>query len=186
MAKQFRSGEVRECLTVLKISVSELATFFSVSERTVARWLSDEVPTPGSAVCALKAWCVLEQLGIPWRPDGLPLVNPNLADFEIALTPNHSRNLVMKAIRAVHSRGGPSIPWSIDLEGRRATLADVWIKFRLVGQGGFVPQSYGRQDIEPDLERDRNLVEEGIACIAAEVGKKYDSIQKLRWTEVWV
>ena len=181
----FTSSDLRECLTILRITTSELAGLFSISERTVSRWVNDEITVPGPASCALKAWCTLEALGLPWRPDGLALLHPRSALGDPVALSLDPKTEVSKIVNAIKLRGGPSLPWKVDVDKREATLAEIWIKFRL-SSNQFIPQSYGRTDIPPDLNRDKHVIEEGFASIADALRRNLEDIRKLEWKEAKV
>ena len=70
-------------------------------------------------------------------------------------------------LERVHARGGPAIPWDVDLARQRATVGAVQLSFYVLEGGGFVPLSYRRLDeLIPDPVRDQTLLEDGVACIA--------------------
>lgn len=174
------SHELREYLSVLKVTNHELAQLMGVNERTVQRWLSDQTEIPGGIARALEAWFYLDRVGLPWRPDGVQLVRPAFGQVTVALRIDANGSLE-DVIRAVLSRGGPTTPWIVDIGRRRATLGHAWIKFKILQYGKFVPQSYGRSDIEPDMLRDRALIEDGYARIAISLRE----IEALRLQDNW-
>lgn len=88
--------------------------------------------------------------------------------------------------RTVVQRGGPSAPWIVDVTHRVATLGHAWIKFKPLGRSAFLPQSYGRSDIAPDLTRDRALIEDGYACIAVALERTEVSRRRHNWNLVGV
>ena len=182
----FSSSDLRECLTILRITTSELAELFSINERTVSRWINNEIAVPGPASCALKAWCTLERLGLPWRPDGLALLHAKSASGDPLALSLDPKTEVSKIVNAIKLRGGPSLPWKVDVDKREATLADIWIKFRPLSSNQFVPQSYGRSDIRPDLVRDKHVIEEGFASISDALRKSFEDNRKLEWKETKV
>lgn len=67
--------ELRENISILRVTNKELAQLLDVSERTVQRWLSARIEIPGAAGRAIEAWIAMDAAGLPWRPDGVPLLH---------------------------------------------------------------------------------------------------------------
>lgn len=182
------TGTLKEYLSVLKLSNAELSALLETSERTVQRWQSGQVPVPRAIERTLQAWLYLEYAGLPWRPDGVPLVHahPN-GKVTIALGFGTETFInVEEILSEVAERGGASAPWIVDIGHRRATLGHAWIKFRPLLSGGFIPQSFGRTDIAPDLVRDRRIIEDGCARISNAIKQAFDMQHALNWYEVAV
>jgi hypothetical protein len=91
---------------------------------------------------------------------------------QIALHRNHTIDLA-NLLNKVSERGGPAAPWVVNLDKGKATLESLEVTFYKLKSGGFSPQSYKRRDnIEPDVKRDRHLIEDAFACIAKAIAAK--------------
>jgi hypothetical protein len=172
--------ELQRCLLRLGLSDSEAALLLSVDPRTVRRWRTKPEEIPGPAEQALLAWARLDECGLAWRPDSLAMGERDPADIarEVAAYRNHAIELDALLSR-VRARGGPAAPWVVDLEKRRADLGALSITFYAAGNGSFSPQGYSRRDIDPDLQRDWHLIEDGLATVAAAIAKADP-----KWSEV--
>lgn len=141
----------------------EAARLLGVNPRTFRRWIDGSQEIPGPAEQAINAWVKLNELGLNWRPDGISL---NQTDGQlIAAHRNHAIELA-NILERVTNRGGPASPWIVDMEKRRATLGPLRLSFYHLKNGGFSPSFYSRSDCDPNLERDKHLIEDAIACIA--------------------
>ena len=70
-------------------------------------------------------------------------------------------------LQRVAARGGPILPWVVNLGEKRADLESMSVSFYRLANGGFSPSVYRRNDdIGADLERDWPLLEDAFACIA--------------------
>ena len=180
------SNSLKEHLSTLKLSNLEVANLLDTTERTVQRWLAGHTPVPGSIARALEAWLFLDYAGLPWRPDGLPLLqaHPN-GEVSVALGLGvGNANNVDDIVHSVIENGGPTAPWIVDIGHRRATLGHAWIKFKTLPNGKFIPQSYGRTDKVPNIDRDKTLVEDGYACIALVLDKAETIQRQSNWEKV--
>jgi hypothetical protein len=173
---------LKEYLSILKLSITDLAKLFVVSERTIQRWLAGDIEIPGSAARALEAWLLLENAGLPWRPDGVPLSRALPGGSASIILPIQCDKSVQGIIESVYSRGGPNMPWVVHLDQRQACLEHAWIKYKPIGNL-FIPLSFGRTDREPDLARDFSLIEEGYACIALALSKAAHLQSTRNWME---
>jgi len=164
--------ELQRCLSRLGLSDNEAALLLSVDPRTVRRWRTKPEEIPGPAEQALLAWVRLDERGLAWRPNSLAIGEHDPADIarEVVAFRNHAIELDSLLTR-VKARGGPAAPWIVDLEKRRADLGALSITFYGAANGSFSPQSYSRRDIEPDLQRDWHLIEDGLATVAAAIAK---------------
>ena len=164
--------EFQTCLNRLGLSQTEAARLLSVSPRTVRRWAEKPPEIPGPAEQALRAWMQLHRLGLPWRPDGVAIgqIDPEQVAEQIAIYREHLIGFA-KLLRKVDDRGGPAAPWHVNLKKRQATLGPIRVSFYSLRDGGFSPQSYSRNDGDPDLERDQTLLEDAYACIANAIAK---------------
>lgn len=155
--------ELNSALHHLNLEPKEAAQFLGVNPRTFRRWLDHSQEIPGPAECAINAWMQMEALGLAWRPDSVTLIN---CDSQSIAT---HRNYVLglkETLKRVAERGGPASPWVVDIEKRCATLGPIKLSFYHLKNGDFSPSWYSRRDCSPDLERDRHLIEDAIACIA--------------------
>ncbi len=173
---------LKEYLSVLKLSSSDLAKLFNASERTIQRWLSGDIDIPGSAARAIEAWLLLESAGLPWRPDGLPLTRALPGGSASIILPIQCDITIQGIIESVYARGGPNTPWVVHLDQRLACLEHAWIKYKPIGNL-FIPLSFGRTDRAPDLARDFSLIEEGYACIALTLSKAAHLQSTQNWME---
>lgn len=159
------SVEVRQGLAALQLTQREAATLLGVSPRSVRRWLEGEA-IPGPAEAALRAWGKLEARGLAWRPDSVTLFEDD--QERIAVYRQEAMNLDA-LLERVSARGGPRLPWKVDTVQGLATMEWATLSFYKLQNGGFSPATYrrGDQNAAPDLERDRELIEDGLFCIAA-------------------
>jgi hypothetical protein len=72
-------------------------------------------------------------------------------------------------LERVNPRDGPPLPWKVDTVQGLATMEWATLRFNKLQNGGFSPATYrrGDQNEPPDLEQDRELIEDGLFCIAA-------------------
>ncbi len=180
-----QSSLLRESLVTLGLNFLELAQLLDMNVRTVQRWLSGEVEIPRSIECVINAWMYLNQMGLPWRPDGfsVALLSPEQVKNQLLLQMESSKELV-KIIKKVKSRGGPAAPWIVDLSAKKATLGDVWVRFYILSNGSFSPQSYGRFDKNPDLYRDQSILEDAYVCIAEAIAVRNEKYKDADWSSV--
>jgi transcriptional regulator with XRE-family HTH domain len=156
--------EIRQTLAALQVSQTEAATLLGVSPRTVRRWLEGE-EIPGPAEAALRAWRQLEARGLAWRPDSVTLFEEH--QERIATYRQEAMNLEA-LLERVDARGGPRLPWKVDLSAGQATMEWASLSFYKLQNGGFSPSVYRRSDqvSAPDVVRDRELIEDALYCIA--------------------
>ena len=173
-------SQLRAHLAAFGLTQTELAKLLGTNPRTVRRWLEDDLPgqgaaqgpgIPGAVATTLQAWQRLQRAGLPWRPQDAPL---NAVDAGAALAFQRFYALDVDAmLERVRARGGPAVPWDVDLARQRATVGAVQLTFYLLEGGGFVPLSYRRQDeLLPDPVRDQSLLEDGVACIARTLARR--------------
>ena len=176
-----KSGELRESMSVLRLTRTDIGIFMEVRERTVHRWLSGESVVPGSVARTLEAWNYLESQGMPWRPDGISLSQfGHDSDTEL---PHHRKlqEQIQTTLERVTKRGGTAAPWVVDLRRRCADLQGSWVKFYPLKNGIFTLQTYGRKDKTPDLIRDHKLLEDAIACIASKISDEHQKLKNRNW-----
>ena len=162
--------ELREHIQGFGLTQTELAQLLGANARTVRRWLEEDGSTdgpgvPGAVATTLRAWQRLQHAALAWRPQDAPL---SAAGTAPVLAAQRFYALGIDAmLERVRMRGGPAVPWDVDLARQRATVGAVQLSFYVLEGGGFVPLSYRRQDaLMPDPVRDQTLLEDGVACIA--------------------
>jgi transcriptional regulator with XRE-family HTH domain len=168
--------ELEEHLTRLRLSQTEAAQLLGVSPRTVRRWLEGEVVS-GPAEAALRAWRRLDKQLLAWRPDSVT-IEQNDAEG-IARHREHAMGLD-DVLRRVKARGGPRHSWIVDLPESTATLGAMHVSFYKLQNGGFSCSVYSRRDMHPDLERDREELEDAMVCIAQAFAKARERAEALR------
>src|SRR5882724_4735320 len=134
--------EIRESLGALRLSQEEAAIYLGVAARSVRRWLQGEA-IPGPAEAALRAWRKLEQRGLAWRPDSVTLFEEN--SERIAVYRQEAMNL-NDLLERVNARGGPRLPWKVDIVEGRATMEWASLSFYKLQNRGFSPSTYRRSD----------------------------------------
>lgn len=155
--------EFLAALDSLGLGQAEAAQLLSVTPRTVRRWIEGE-EVPGTAEQVLRAWMGLHRRGLAWRPDETSLASDD--SEQIAIVRTHAIDLE-DLLKRVEARGGPSAPWTVDLDRCRATLGPLQLSFYKLQNGGFAPQSYRRSDeLGADTQRDGPLIEDALVCIA--------------------
>jgi hypothetical protein len=158
------SKELEQSLLRLELSRTDAAQLLGVAPRTFRRWLDgDEVP--GAAEQAVRAWLRLHEHRLPWRPDSASIAEDD--QDQIARLREHAITL-SDIIARVEARGGPRTPWVVDRQRSRATLGPMEVTFYTLLNGSFVLASYTRKDGNPDVKRDRELIEDAAYCIAKE------------------
>jgi len=164
-ARQMTPVELREHIQAFGLTQTELAQLLGANARTVRRWLeedgsADGPGVPGAVATTLRAWQRLQHAALAWRPEDAPL---SAAGTAPALAAQRFYALGIDAmLERVRTRGGPAVPWEVDLARQRATVGAVQLSFYMLEGGGFVPLSYRRQDaLMPDAVRDRTLWKTG-------------------------
>lgn len=172
MCNHMTRSELELSLQRLDLDLKEAAQLLDVNPRTFRRWLDGSQDIPGPAERAINAWVKMDEAGLNWRPDGIALAEPDTQS--IAAHRNHAIGLT-DILDRVADRGGPASPWVVNIEKRCAMLGPLKLSFYPLKNGGFSPSSYSRRDCEPDLERDKHLIEDAIACIAKAYAAKTNS-----------
>jgi hypothetical protein len=160
-------AELQAAFDELELSQAAAAALLSVDARTIRRWFEDVRQLPGSAEQALRAWVRLNRLGLAWKPDDLPIGEDDTDELakQIALYRQHAIQLE-GLLKKVEARGGPMMPWNVDLDAHTATLGHMTVGFYRLPNGGFSPSNYRRSDRHPEIEVDAPLLEDAYACIA--------------------
>jgi transcriptional regulator with XRE-family HTH domain len=156
--------ELEQSLLRLNLSQTEAAVLLGVAPRTLRRWLEGE-EVPGPAERAIRAWLRLHEHRLPWRPDSTAIETKD--EDQIAKHREHAISL-SNIIARVEARGGPRMPWVVDRPRSRATFGPMEVSFYALTNGGFSLANYTRKDGSPDVERDRELIEDAAYCIAKE------------------
>jgi predicted DNA-binding protein (UPF0251 family) len=160
--------DLRISFKMLGLDQAEAALLFDVSPRTVSRWIEGEA-VPGTVEQAVRAWRRLNERGLAWRPDSVSVLNED--QQQIAAQREHAVALD-EVLKRVEARHGPRFPWKVDLERCRATFGKMELSFYKLASGSFSPAHYRRQDILPDVQRDRELIDDAIFCIAKAMRKE--------------
>lgn len=166
-------SEFSQCLSELGLSQASAAELLSVNARTVRRWAENPAEIPGPARQALQAWRRLNKFGLPWRPDGIAL--PGDTDDELAEQISKLRYHAIgidRILRRVRERGGPTAPWKVSLDKRKAELGTLVIPFYMLPNGSFSSDRYVRSSSPTSLRHEVQLIEDGIACIAKAIADR--------------
>jgi len=162
--------DLQNHLTRLGLSQTEAAQLLGVAPRTVRRWFEgEEEEVPGPAEQALRAWLRLQERNLIWRPDTLSLREDD--QQQIAAHREYAIEL-SEALARVDARGGPRFPWHVDREHGCAILGPMEVRFYKLANGGFSLASYTHKNTVPDLQRDRELIEDAAFYIAKEMKKE--------------
>ena len=174
--------ELEQYLLRLDLTGIDAAQFLGVTPRTMQRWLDGE-ETPGPAEHALRAWIKLHDLGIPWKPDSRSINNHD--EKQISAHLRHAVDLAALIAR-VEARGGPRMPWAVDHSRCRAVLGKIEVSFYKLLNGGFSLANYTRRDVAPDLNRDRELIDDAAYYIAVSLRRKDPDFGPvtLAWTDI--
>ncbi len=158
--------ELEQYLLRLDLTPADAAHHLGVSQRTVRRWQEGE-PIPGPAQIALRAWITLHEHNLPWRADSASLAQ---GDQQAIDRHRDHATWLAEILKRVEDRGGPRAPWSVDHQRKRAVWGALSVSFYLLANGSFSLSTYTRKDHDPDVERDWDLIEDAVYCIAQEVG----------------
>lgn len=161
-------NEFSQSLLRLNLSPPEAAQILSVTPRTIRRWLDDE-EISGPAEQAIRAWIRLHDRHLPWRPDSVSVIENDQDQIE-----RHRLHTVNfdAILSRVERRGSGRLPWVVDWDQGRATLGPMEVGFYKLPDGGFSLSTYRRSDGDPDVNRDAELIEEAIYCIAQVMKKQ--------------
>lgn len=180
-------ADFKESLSILRLTIPEISKLLGVNNRTTQRWLSGETDIPLAIESVLKAWLLLNNFGLPWRPDGYSISLINEYEFRTQIMQSNQHSILLETIlQNVENRGGPAAPWTVDLMQKKATLGDIWVSFYMLPNGSFTPQSYGRFDKSPDVSRDKLILEDAYACIAQAIESQMKSDREADWSSVTI
>jgi hypothetical protein len=170
--------EFLDYLWQLNLSPTEAARLLSVTPRTVNRWLKNPHEISGPAEQALRAWIILKDHNVSWRPDCVPI--PFLKEEEAEAT-YQIKNWVAKKynlrviniIKKVKKRGELSLPWQIDFKKGSIKLEKTIEVFFKMPSGK--PRNVRRQlvifgykrldDQSADIKHNQYLIEEAVFTI---------------------
>jgi hypothetical protein len=177
-AAMMTGQEMQEHLRALGLTQVEAAQLLGVSPRTVTRWCTDGEEVSGPAEAALRAWRRLEARHLAWRPDSVSIVED---DAERIATHRQEAINLDDILRRVEARGGPQLPWAVNLPESEATLGRIHVTFYKLQNGGFSLSVYSRRDgVHPDVQRDWPLIEDAVFCIAQEFEKHHRRADALK------
>jgi hypothetical protein len=163
--------DLRTSLRTLGLSQTEAAKLLSVTARTVRRWVENPDELQGPAARALEAWLALERRGLPWRPDEASVEAGD--EDQIVRMRAHAVELY-GLLERVRLRGGPALPWQIDLTAGTATLETVRVSFYKLANGGFSPQAYrltgSAQSPSDENRMTHMMLEDAVAAFAHALG----------------
>jgi hypothetical protein len=160
--------EVSDHLAYLQLSQGDAARLLGVVPRTVSRWLAGE-EVPGPVERALRAWHVMQRHALMWRPDTVSITEND----QTQIGPTRENAIaVAQVIERVKARRGPRFPWLVDRQNCRAISGAMEVGFYRLKNGGFSLSTYRRSDMQPDVQRDVELIEDATYCIAMEMRKE--------------
>jgi hypothetical protein len=148
----------------LRLSPPDAAQLLGVNPRTLRRWLEGE-EVPGPAEAALRAWRKLEARRLPWRPDSLSIAENDRDQIDRHRAYSIELN---SALERVEARRGPRLLWTVDRKKCTASAGPLEVTYYELLNGGFSLATYTRKDGPPDVERDAELIEDAVFCIARE------------------
>ncbi len=123
---------------------------------------------PADVAQRLQAWRELSDAELPWTA-GIRAIWQGDLDDQVRRHSEHDVALA-SVLRRVSARGGPATSWQVNLDKGTATLGPITVSFYLLQSGGFSPAHYRRSDeLDPDVDRDKHLIEDAIAAFAAAV-----------------
>jgi hypothetical protein len=110
----------------------------------------------------------LAEMRMPWRPDSEAIADGD--EKQIAAHRLHAIDL-SDLLGRVEARGGPRVSWDVDWAGSTAVLGPIEVSFYKLRNGGFYLSTYRRKDKDPDVRRDRELIEDAAYCIAQAINE---------------
>ena len=156
--------ELSNILDTLRINQSQAARLLDVDARTFRRWVGSPAEMTVSAAEALRAWYRLEQVGLSWRPDALPIAE-NTQEFRKQINLHREHAVALSAVfKRVEAQGGPLAIWEVALDKGTATLGHMQVSFYRLHNGSFSPSSF-RSTFGEQLPQQR-LLDDAYWCIA--------------------
>ena len=155
--------KLEQALRILGLTQADLAAHLGVTPRSVRRWQTGEQPIPHWVQEIVAVWLQLHEWKLPWGADLESIWYGDIDQIE-----RHMKHDIALAaiLERVTLRGGPSVPWRINVATMTATLGKVTVKFYHLKSGGFSLASYRRGDIPTDAFRDRQMIEDAVASFA--------------------
>jgi len=180
MAADMDGHELNKCLGLLALSQTEVAVRLGVTTRTVRRWQAGEQKIPRWVIELLGAWNQLQLRNLPWGAD--------LETFwfgdENQIRSHHDHDeALMQIVQRVAARRGPAVPWRVNLRDHSATLGSISVRFYRLASNSFSLASYSRSDLQPDINRDKTLIEDAVAAFAAAVSQALHTKPNQAWDE---
>ena len=159
------AAELRDRLAQLGLSQAEAARLLGVKLRTVQRWAAGRPVAGEPAAQALRAWCLLAERGVAWRPDGEPVEDEDL--FDLADRRRAALGLTAIPRHDAGKRSREHRRWRINIGRCRATSTTMVVHFNRLADGSFLPASFRRLDGPAQMPRDRPLLQEAMAVFLA-------------------
>jgi hypothetical protein len=175
-----KNAELTDCLAELNLTQADLAARLGVAARTVRRWQSAEQPIPTWVAEVLDAWRQLHAHHLPWGADLESIWYGD--DDQIRRHQAHDKALATLRQR-VKARGGPAVPWRINLRDRSATLGPITVRFYKLASNSFSLASYRRSDVAPDVRRDQPLIEDAVVAFSDAVSAARAARPNQAWDE---
>lgn len=169
--------ELAASLEELGLGQSEAGLLLSVDPRSVRRWATGSIPVPGPVEQAIRAWLRLNRLGLAWKPGDQPIGEGDLKMIAEQIAKYREHAIELDAVlQKVKARGGPRMPWKVDLRSNKATLGHMSVSFYRHPNGSFSPSFYNRSDDKgTDAIRDIDFLEDAYACIADAIAQSLKS-----------
>jgi hypothetical protein len=155
--------KLEQSLRHLGLTQADLAAHLGVTPRSVRRWQAGEQQIPHWVQEIIAVWLQLHERKLPWGADLESVWYGDIDQIDRHM--EHDKALAGILAR-VASRGGPSVPWRINVAVLTATLGKITVRFYRLASGSFSLASYRRGDMPTDAFRDRHMIEDAVASFA--------------------
>jgi hypothetical protein len=153
--------ELKQSMQILGLTQADLAAHLGVASRSVRRWQMGEQPIPQWVQEIVAVWTQLHERKLPWGADLESIWYGDTDQIDRHM--EHDKALAA-ILGRVAIRGGPSVPWRINVAAMTATLGKITVRFYKLKSGSFSLASYRRgDDIPADAFRDRHMIEDAVA-----------------------